>query len=381
MTISPLVDTWLGLDTNDVPKDQFQSWARLVEHHGNYSFRFFAVKDRDLATPPGSPADDDAYIIAASPTGAWAGHAGKVAMWYRSTWNIFTPAEGWAAWVNDEDVLVFYSGTVWNAFSSGSSGREKLTAARTYYVRADGSNSNNGLANTSGGAFLTLQKAYDTITQNLDLGGQTVTVQIGDGTYTGQLAVAQPWTGGGSVIFQGNSSTPANVLISTVSACVDVTCALPGELRIKDMKLTSSASSGIWHRGTGLLRHQNVDFGSVAAYHLRASSPGALLYSANNYTVSAGAIAHFYADGLAKIQHDTGTITFSGTPAFSGATATAIRLGHIFIDVASSSNITGAATGVRYSVTLNGVIDTRAVASLQFPGNSAGSTATGGQYN
>ena len=39
-----------------------------------------SVKDRDLAAPPGSPAEGDRYIVAASPTGAWAGHAGDIAV-------------------------------------------------------------------------------------------------------------------------------------------------------------------------------------------------------------------------------------------------------------------------------------------------------------
>jgi len=39
------------------------------------------VLDKDLATPPGSPADGNRYIVAASPTGAWTGQAGKIAAW------------------------------------------------------------------------------------------------------------------------------------------------------------------------------------------------------------------------------------------------------------------------------------------------------------
>ena len=71
----------------------------------------------------------------------------------------------------------------------GNSIREKLTAARTYYVRTDGSDSNNGLANTSGGAFLTIQKAVDVAAYSLDCSGYAITVQVGDGTYTGSVVM------------------------------------------------------------------------------------------------------------------------------------------------------------------------------------------------
>ena len=42
-----------------------------------------AALDRDLASPPGSPSDGQRWIVAASPTGAWAGHAKHIAAWHR----------------------------------------------------------------------------------------------------------------------------------------------------------------------------------------------------------------------------------------------------------------------------------------------------------
>lgn len=338
----------------------------------------FRITDRDLATPPGSPTIGAQYIVAASPTGAWSGTATQIATWHNGAWAFITPRAGFVAWIIDEAKLAYFDGSAWQVVTAGSAGRELLTGNRTYYVRTDGSDSNNGLANTSGGAFLTRQKAYDVIAGTLDLAGYTVTVQIADGTYTGALAITQPWTGGGAVTFQGNSTTPANVLISTSGACVDVNCALPGTLLIKDMKLTSSASSCLFHRGTGRLQHQNLDFGTAAAYHIRASSPGATIISLNNYSITAGAISHWYAEGLAKVEQSGGTVTFTGTPAFSVATAQALRLGFIFMDTVTMS---GSATGTRYSATLNAVIDTRGGGATFIPGNSSGSTATGGQYN
>lgn len=71
------------------------------------------VIDRDLATPPGSPSAGDAYIVAASPTGAWTGHAGKLARWSGSAWEFYTPKAGWRAFVQDEAVSLTYVGGAW----------------------------------------------------------------------------------------------------------------------------------------------------------------------------------------------------------------------------------------------------------------------------
>ena len=51
-----------------------------------------AVKDKDLGVPPSSPADGDRYIVAAAPSGAWAGKAANVAAWQDGTWRFYPPA-------------------------------------------------------------------------------------------------------------------------------------------------------------------------------------------------------------------------------------------------------------------------------------------------
>ncbi len=72
--------------------------------------------DKDLATPPSSPVSGDVYIIAASPTGAWAGKAGQVA-YYNSGWKFIVPKEGVTLWVKDEDVYYIYSGAAWARYA------------------------------------------------------------------------------------------------------------------------------------------------------------------------------------------------------------------------------------------------------------------------
>lgn len=77
-------------------------FARL-EH-----FQNARVIDRDLATPPGSPAEGDTYIVAASPTGAWAGKAGYLAAYFNG-WIFCAPKGGFVCFVVDEKVPLMYS--------------------------------------------------------------------------------------------------------------------------------------------------------------------------------------------------------------------------------------------------------------------------------
>ncbi len=71
------------------------------------------VLDKDLATPPGSPASGARYIVAASPTGAWSGHTDDIAIWSGSAWSFVTPTAGYTVHLDDEGVDYSYNGSAW----------------------------------------------------------------------------------------------------------------------------------------------------------------------------------------------------------------------------------------------------------------------------
>jgi hypothetical protein len=114
-----------------------------------------------------------------------------------------------------------WTGAVTLPFTTLGGGREVLTANRTYYVRANGSDSNNGLANTSGAAFLTIQKAIDVVAA-LDLSIYDVAIRVADGTYTAAATVKAPWVGSGAGTLTGNTTTPANCIITVAAGWLTV---------------------------------------------------------------------------------------------------------------------------------------------------------------
>lgn len=260
--------------------------------------------------------------------------------------------------------------------------RERLYANRTYYVRTDGSDSNNGLANSAGGAFLTLQKAWDVLSQTLDLNGYTVTVQIGDGTYTAGLSIGGPvvgQTGSAAIVFQGNSGTPGNVIISTTSANA-FSLTARASITIKDLEIrTTTSGSCIVARSNSAVGFSNVRFGACANFHIQ-SRHGSLITPTGSYAITGGAQRHFFAANNGIIELDsTLTVTLSGTPAFSGQFARASICGSIFVNSALVT-FSGSATGQRYFATSNGAIDTDGGGATYLPGNSAGSDDSGAGY-
>lgn len=109
----------------------------------------------------------------------------------------------------------------WNADHVVTGVRTQLTADTTYNVSPAGSDLNGDGSVAS--PWATPQHAYN-IVAGLDFQGHTVTIQIGDGTYTdaplapdgttnASISFAASWIGGGLLIIQGNLTTTDNVVL------------------------------------------------------------------------------------------------------------------------------------------------------------------------
>lgn len=79
--------------------------------------RLVRVLDRNVGTTPASPANGDTYIVDQL-GGAWSVAAiNDIAHFFGGAWNFYTPIEGLRVWVNDENVLVIFDGSIWTIFA------------------------------------------------------------------------------------------------------------------------------------------------------------------------------------------------------------------------------------------------------------------------
>ena len=180
------------------------------------------------------------------------------------------------------------------------------------------------------------------------------------------------------MILLGNTTTPANCIISTSSTCItvnDATC-----ITIKGFKLISSAGNGLLVGKCSIAYIHEMNFGACSNAHMGLFEVGEIYINAN-YTISGAAAYHLDCEGTGSSVYSSYgapvTVTVSGAPAFSGAFAVAYYNALIY----GHNTYSGAATGKRYDVTFSGSIETFGSGANHFPGDSAGTTSLGGQYN
>lgn len=70
-----------------------------------------SVEDFGAQTPPPAPEDGTVWALGAAPVGAWAGHAGELAVWSNGGWLFIAPQGGWRAARGTE--LRVWNGSDW----------------------------------------------------------------------------------------------------------------------------------------------------------------------------------------------------------------------------------------------------------------------------
>ena len=261
-----------------------------------------------------------------------------------------------------------------------------LTADKTFYVRTDGSDSNDGSANTAGSAFLTIQKGLDECAK-YDCSKFGLRVSIADGTYAGALNFpAQPGAllgqttfadganiGPGYVCVNGNNSTPASV---TISAAVNIK--KPTSVRFHGVQF-SNANHQVW--GTGV----QAMYGSVWWSGASGNGPDAR-FGSTVYFVGAITTNTASVNCLCSCYYGS-TIHFSSGAAATANVATSFLTGAVQcayggkIITHTTFTITGTFTGGRYVVTYGGLVCGVSSGNANyFPGSTAGTVGQGGQY-
>ena len=97
----------------------------------------FIIQNQTTNTPP-SYSPGVSYIVGSSPTGAWVGQTGKIAVGENGNWTFYTPSNGWMVW----DVSTFshsiYSSGAWaQVASAGFSKLVVLTATGSWTAPAN----------------------------------------------------------------------------------------------------------------------------------------------------------------------------------------------------------------------------------------------------
>jgi hypothetical protein len=296
-------------------------------------------------------------------------------------------------------VLLFFDGTHW-AIVAGSSSRipgvlPMLQRNADWYVNGttgdDGTH--DGTSPTVGagriGPFKTISRAAgETLKYNMN--GYDQFIHIADGTYGGvnPIVLSTP-NGAGSIHVIGNSANPAGVNITATVAQTNGITQNGGTYYYDGLRFTSAAGcfDGIAVLG-GSANLKNVRFGPCTQFHISSNISGtSLILSGGTITIEAGANAqaHIFASSAGLLYYPGPqppiwpVLNILGAVTFATAFVQSYQLGVLQMHYTS---ITGAAsvTGPKYLATGNAVIDSGGGGANYFPGSTAGSVSTGGQY-
>lgn len=241
-------------------------------------------------------------------------------------------------------------------------GRDQADDPVTLYVRADGSDSNSGLADSAGGAFLTLDYA---VAEALRFYAGA-TIMVGAGTFSTGYANDAP--GRVSIVGAGVGATTIQGLIAQAGQRIEVS----------NCKIVSDGT-GLFADGFGAeIGATDIEFGACDYTHAWATNGGVIVLSV--YSVSGGGGSHLRAESFGRMTCDD-VATLAANVSFSdGWVVCDGGLGLVRYDGGSIDLAGHTVTGKRYDIQAGSVCNTYGGGASFLPGSIAGTTASGGQY-
>jgi hypothetical protein len=288
---------------------------------------------------------------------------------------------------NESNVWVCVSGCV----------RYKSPGTLAFFIRPDGSDSNDGLANSAAGAYLTANACMAAIATNIDINQQSVGCQhtcAAPPCVITTVAQMLNLTGtsfvGGSPYYIGDTITPSNVDFNPSSAVnADIQITFPkggGVINIGGFKFRGGANTnhGVYVSGGG-----QVNFIYPTMFTLVSSAPAGGWPAGCGVTANSGGYVYLNATMFFNAAIGSPFCAMNHGFIENGSSVTVDVLGGVWGSGFVSSKwggvaaLTllftnpGAVTGNRCNIAYGGVVYTNGGGATFFPGNVDCSTAAG----
>jgi hypothetical protein len=186
--------------------------------------------------------------------------------------------------------------------------------------------------------------------------------------------------GGAAYTLKGDTTTPANVIL-TNNAAGWGTFYVPGPgpqgWSIQGFRITASGSNSgaIFGFNGAVINYANIEFGACGNYHVWLNNGSFASMNGNCNVVATGTNIHWLMQQGCRMDTRGMTLTLTGTPAFA---TTFCQMNDICDILCSGMTFSGAATGSRFVMAGNSVINSSGAAEASyFPGNVAGTKPTG----
>ena len=242
---------------------------------------------------------------------------------------------------------------------------------------------------TGANAFKTIQFAINTLANTYY--SPYVNIHVANNVNYAGFNVSPSAIGFWDII--GNEVTPSSVVVTSASTSVNqgYGCTLSDGVfaRIRGFKFLSYDRNAFVQAAYLILNNNAYTPPSVGATSsaITASHGQIQLGGTNTYTGPGATGSLFSVDGAGKMVMGYQLVTqpwtyctfnISGSPSFTGACAVCSNEG--FFGVNPGNTISGNATGQRYIVNSNSLINVNGQGTNFFAGNSGGTTANGGLY-